>query len=60
LPEDSNDYDTLGGLIIDQLGYIPKEVIEDEIKVLDLVMKIAKVEDNRIEKVTIIIQSKDD
>ena len=60
LPEDSNDYDTLGGLIIDQLGYIPKEVIEDEIKVLDLVMKIAKVEDNRIEKVTIIIQSKED
>jgi putative hemolysin len=57
LPEDSNDYDTLGGLIIDQLGYIPKEVIEDEIKVLDLVMKIVKIEDNRIENVTVIIQT---
>ena len=60
LPEDASDYDTLGGLIIDQLGYIPKEIIEDEIIIGNLVMKITEIEDNRIEKVTLMIHLTDE
>lgn len=57
LPEDANEYDTLGGLIINQLGYIPKEVVDEEILYDNLVMKIKEIEDNRIEKVQVIINT---
>jgi len=58
LPEDASEYDTLGGLIINRLGYIPREVIEEEIVFEHLVFKIVEVEDNRIEKVQLLIKSK--
>jgi len=60
LPEDASEYDTLGGLIINRLGYIPREVIEEEIVFEHLVFKIVEVEDNRIEKVQLLIKPKKD
>lgn len=60
LPEDAQEYDTLGGLIINELGYIPKELVEEEIIVQNLVMKIIEIEDNRIEKVKVIVQSSEE
>lgn len=56
LPEDASEYDTLGGLIINQLGYIPKEVKDEEVLYHNLVLKIVKIEDNRIEKVQLLIK----
>jgi putative hemolysin len=56
LPEDASEYDTLGGLIINQLGYIPKEVKDEEVFYHNLVLKIVKIEDNRIEKVQLLIK----
>ena len=58
LPEDATEYDTLGGLIINQLGYIPKEVKDEEVFYHNLVLKIIEIEDNRIEKVQLLIKDK--
>lgn len=53
LNEDSEDYDTLGGLIISILGYIPKSKGDHVIEYQNLSFKIEEIKDKRIVKVKI-------
>ncbi|WP_186579488.1 hemolysin family protein [Aquibacillus kalidii] len=55
-PVSSEDYDTLGGYIIGQLGYIPKEEEEEHLKTVefnDYYLTVEEVEEKRINKVKI-------
>ncbi len=56
LEEDSEDYDTLGGLLIMLLGFIPDDDKEYTLKHKNVVFKIEKVKNKRIEKVKICIE----
>lgn len=53
----SNDYDTIGGFIITLLGSIPKENEDYNIDYHNLNIKITKVSENRIDELTIYINS---
>lgn len=55
LDEDSEDYDTLGGLLIKLIGHIPKDGEEKVIEHKNIIFKIEKVKEKRIEKVKICI-----
>lgn len=55
LDEDSNDYDTLGGLLIKLLGHIPEDGEEQTIEYKNIVFKIETVKEKRIEKVRLYI-----
>ena len=52
----SEHYDTIGGLVIDLLGSIPKENEENIVEYENLVFKVEKVNENRIELVKICLQ----
>jgi putative hemolysin len=56
LDEANEDYDTLGGLIISKLGFIPSEDFKEEIVIQNVVLKIAKLTNNRIEEVMLRIK----
>jgi putative hemolysin len=56
LEEDSEDYDTLGGLLIMLLGFIPNDGEEYTLKHNNVVLKIEEVKNKRIEKVKISIE----
>ncbi|MBP9989047.1 MAG: HlyC/CorC family transporter, partial [Ruminococcus sp.] len=61
LPED--DYDTVAGFIISELGYLPKNGDMDEVMFENIRFTVLEVENNRIEKVKIEIlpsEEKDD
>lgn len=49
--EDDNEYDTLGGVIIDQLGRIPRETEHPSVRIGNVVFSVLKVEDRRIAKI---------
>lgn len=51
LPE--GDYDTVAGLIMDRLGSIPKPGEHPQIKIGDMVLTVALMDDRRIARVTI-------
>ena len=51
--EDDDDYDTLGGYLIGQLGRIPDENEMPEITLNQFIFKIKKIEEKRIEKVLV-------
>ncbi len=53
LIEGSEDYDTLGGFLIHQLGYIPDDNETPEIVVSGAIFKIQEIDDKRIKKVII-------
>ncbi|HZH93988.1 MAG TPA: hemolysin family protein [Tissierellaceae bacterium] len=53
LDEESEDYDTLAGFLIHQLGYIPDDQETPEIMVDQVLFKIQEIEDKRITKVLI-------
>ncbi|MGM0396342.1 MAG: hemolysin family protein [Bacillota bacterium] len=53
LDEGSEDYDTLGGFLIDQLGYIPDDGETPEITVDGTVFRIQRIDDKRIRSVII-------
>lgn len=59
IDEDSEDYDTIGGFIINRLDYIPengeKPVIEDD----DMIFHVLKVAENRIMDVRVIKKEKE-
>lgn len=55
LDDDSDYYDTLGGLIINFLGYIPTEDDGKKIYYENLVLDIEKIKKRRIDKVKITI-----
>jgi len=56
LEEDSEDYDTLGGLLIMLLGFIPDDDEEYTLEYKNVVFKIEEVKNKRIEKVKICIE----
>ena len=56
LDEEIEDYDTLGGFLINQIDYIPSETEECMVEYENLVFKIECVKDKRIEMVKIHIQ----
>ncbi len=56
LDEESEDYDTLGGMVIQLLGHIPTDQEEVSISYKNYVFSIDEVKDKRIEKVRIVIQ----
>lgn len=51
--EDNNYYDTIGGFIIGQLGRIPDGEERPKVTVGDLVFKVEKIDDKRIELIKI-------
>ncbi len=53
LDENSEDYDTVGGLIIKLLGYIPEEDEEISLEYEGCAFKVEKIADRRIETVRI-------
>lgn len=53
LDEETEDYDTLGGFLINQIDYIPSETEECMVEYENLVFKIECVKDKRIETVKI-------
>ncbi|HEY5558041.1 hemolysin family protein [Acetobacterium sp.] len=59
LDEDSESYDTLGGLLIMLLGQIPLDDEEYTVKYNNIIFNIEKVKDKRIESVKITIEKKD-
>jgi putative hemolysin len=52
----SDHYDTIGGLVIDLLGSIPKEDEENIVEYENLIFKVEKVNEKRIELVKICFQ----
>ena len=60
LDEDSEEYDSVGGLIIDILGYIPNGEEEEEIPYGNYIFRILEVKENRIEKVLLTILEPED
>lgn len=58
IDEDSEDYDTLGGLIIFLLGYIPGEEEQPVINFENLEFRVRKVEDKRINTVHVFVTEK--
>ena len=53
IDELSDDYDTLGGMLINRLGYIPEDGFKRKIEIDDVLYNIIFVEDKRIKKVKI-------
>lgn len=55
LDEDSEDYDTLGGLVIFILGQIPEDGEQPELNFQNLQMQVLEVKDKRIQEVKITV-----
>ena len=58
LNEDSDDYDTLGGLIINLMGTIPTDGYTGTIEYENLILRIDEVKEKRIEWVKVYVQPK--
>ncbi|MFW2490179.1 hemolysin family protein [Clostridium chromiireducens] len=56
---ESENYDTMGGFIIETIGRIPKSTDEKDIEYNNLIFKIEEIRENRIEKIKLYIQSED-
>jgi len=56
---ESENYDTMGGFIIETIGRIPKSTDEKDIEYNNLIFKIEEIKENRIEKIKLYIQSED-
>ena len=57
LDENTDDYDTLGGFLINQIDYIPSETEECMVEYENVLFKVEGVKDKRIEKVKICINN---
>lgn len=57
LDEDTEDYDTVGGLLIHLLGYIPPDGYTGTVEYENLAFHIESVRENRIEQVKVYIQA---
>jgi putative hemolysin len=53
---ESDDYDTIGGFLIDLLGRIPEGAEENNIEYQNLIFKILDVKEKRIEKIKVYVQ----
>ena len=51
IDEEHEEFDTLGGLIISKLGYIPKVTGQEEVHYNNLLLKVNKITNNRIDEV---------
>lgn len=51
LDEETEDYDSVAGLVLHELGYIPDEGDKSSVMVEGMTFKILAVEDNRIQKI---------
>lgn len=60
IDENNEDYDTVSGLIISLLGFIPDESYEKEINYDNLIFKIKKLSNNRIDEVLLTIKPKEE
>ncbi|MCK9472066.1 MAG: hemolysin family protein [Bacilli bacterium] len=60
LDENNGDYDTLGGLIINILGFIPTDENSEEIEHKNIVLKINKLSSSRIDEVLLRILPKEE
>ncbi|MGF0040027.1 hemolysin family protein [Peptoniphilaceae bacterium SGI.131] len=60
LDEDSEDYDTLGGLVIFILGQIPEDGEQPELNFQNLQMQVLEVKDKRIQEVKITVLEKEE
>ena len=56
----SENYDTISGFLIDQIGSIPKEEDDRTIELDNLVFKLESVKNKRIDKVKIYIGASED
>ena len=59
LPE-SDDYDTLGGLIVTRLNAIPKDGEQFDMEIDGVALHIEKIEDHRIESVVATLLPKEE
>ena len=59
LPE-SDDYDTLGGLIVTRLNAIPKDGEQLDLQVENVALHVEKIEDHRIESVVVRLLPKEE
>ena len=55
LDEECEDYDTLGGLLINLIGYIPTEEDHQVIEYQNIVFKIDQIKEMRIQKVKVLL-----
>lgn len=55
LDEDSDDFDTIGGMLIHNLGYVPEDGEKKSVTIDRVVYKIINVEDKRIKKVKVVL-----
>lgn len=53
LDEESEDYDTLGGFIIHNLGYIPEDYEKPELEVEGILFRVESIEEKRIQSIYI-------
>lgn len=53
---ESDDYDTIGGFLIDLLGRIPEGAEENNIEYENLIFRILEVKEKRIEKIKVYVQ----
>lgn len=60
LDEDSEDYDTLGGFIIDLLGYIPEDGEKVKLEYENIGFYIEEVSEKRVQRVRIVIKEIED
>jgi len=58
--ENSEHYDTLGGLVIYELGYIPADGEKPELWIDNVQLLVSLVEDNRISEVKILVHESED
>ncbi|KHD37766.1 hemolysin [Clostridium acetobutylicum] len=56
LDEETDDYDTLGGLLIKLIGHIPEDNEQQSIKYKGITFEIKEVKEKRIEKVEVHLQ----
>lgn len=56
LDEDSEDYDTLGGFLIDILGYIPEDGEKVMVEYENLELYIEEIDEKRIQQVHIVVK----
>lgn len=56
---DSENYDTISGFLIDEMGFIPSENDNRKVKFEDLVFELVSVKEKRIEKIRLYLPTKE-
>jgi len=56
LDEDSEDYDTLGGLLIDLMGYIPEDGEKVTVQYENIEFNVEEINEKRVQLVRIVLK----